>query len=335
VTAIVVHAGMPKAGSSSVQHWLQLNSKGLRERGLTVLIGRQTESGGIEFAPYERGPVVSNWIVNDAIGMPDAFQQRRSDAFVSGLSAAAERYGNVIVSAEAFATPFWSLHAISLEGFQQLATRYEVRVAYYARPQHSHLEAAWRQWGFRLDVPPSVYIRERSPDLAYATTSKGVARLAPAVGFQPRPFRADLLTGGDVVRDFASRFLGIELSEPAKRVNAGLPLEVAVLLREAPSAMFWDSAHDNARTDAIKRALADLELPEDEHIALSRRILRKYAFELYGSENAELGWKDFVTLPEDATELPGIEALDSLWAPSASPAELAILFRALHAAIDA
>jgi hypothetical protein len=335
VTVIVIHAGMPKAGSSSVQLWLERNAGELRERGFTVVVGSKTASGAIELVPHERGPVNSGWIVNEAVRLPDELQRRRSAAFVAGLSAAAERYGSIVISAEAFAIPFWSLHPASLDRFQWLATRHRVRVAYYARPQHTCLEATWRQWGFRLDVAPSTYIEERVPSLAYATTRDGVARQAPSVDFQPRPFRADLLEGGDVVRDFATCFLGLEPSKPGERVNVGLPLELAILLREAPSGMFWDNPHDNTRLDAIGRALDGGAVPEGDRIALSRRILRKYAYERYAAENAELGWDDFVTLPEAAAELPGIEALDSLWAPSASPAELEILFRALRAAIGA
>jgi len=333
LTAIVIHAGMPKAGSSSIQQWLERNSGELRERGFTVLTGSEAETGEIEFVPHERGPVNAGWIVNEAVGMPTAFQRRRTEALVEGLSAAAQRYGNVVVSAEAFSLPFWSLHEISLAGFQELSTRHEVRVAYYARPQHAHLEAAWRQWGFRLQTPPSNYIEERAADLAYASTLSGVHDLAPGVSLELRPFRGDMLDGGDVVRDFARRFLQVDSGEPGEPVNVGLPLEVAILLSSAPAGMFWDSAHDNARVNAIKRVLQHLDLPADDRLARSRRILRKYAFERFATENAALGWGDFVTLPGDAAELPGLEALDSLWRPRASPAELAVLFEALRGAI--
>jgi hypothetical protein len=334
VTVIIIHAGMGKAGSSSIQHWLQRNSGELRERGFTVLTASETEGGGIEFVPHEGGGVNLGWIAAGATKISDAGRQKRVENFVAGLDRAARRHGDTIVSSEAFATPFWSLHAVSLGGFQWLATRHEVRVAYYARPQHTCLEAHWRQTGYRLGQSPSAHVESRAPRLAYASTRAGVRSLAPGIEFEPRPFRTDLLHRGDVVSDFAHAFLGIDLPRTGEWTNRGLPLEVVNLLHTAPPGRFWARSYGNARIKRIKRLLDGTTLPEDEHIALSRRILRKYAYERYGAENAELGWSDFVTPPEDADELPGLEALDSLWAPRATRAERAILFRALSAAIE-
>jgi hypothetical protein len=335
VTAIVLHAGMPKAGSSSIQEWLQRNSADLRERGFTVLACRNEESEEIDFAPHVKGSVNTGWMVNGAVGMPAEFQQQRADDLVEGLASAAERYGNVVASGEAFSMLFWSLHPASLAGLQGLSTRYQVRVAYYARPQHTCLEALWRQVGYHSGERPSAYIERCAPQLDYASTREGVNARAPDVEFEPRPFRADLLHLGDIVSDFAMGFLGIDLPKTGEWANRGLPLEVANVLNAAPAGMFWDLSYRNERVKRIKRLLGDLRLPEDDRVALSRRVLNKYAFERFAAENAALGWEDFVPPPEDGDEIPGIEALDSLWAPQASPAELEVLFQALNAAIHA
>jgi len=118
-------------------------------------------------------------------------------------------------------------------------------------------------------------------------------------------------------------------------MNRGLPLEAANAIRIAPEGMFWGDGDGNRRVRLLKRLLADHRSPEDERIALSRRVVHKYAHERFAAENAELGWDDFVPPPakEQSADVPGIEALDRLWTPQASPAELALLFRALDAAI--
>jgi hypothetical protein len=210
---------------------------------------------------------------------------------------------------------------------------HELKVAYYARPQESSLEAAWRQAGYRTGVPPSVYIAENAVRMDYAATRKGVREIAPDLEFEPKRFRTDLLQRGDVVVDFARHFLGIDLQEQPVWVNRGLPLEVVNLLRAAPPVMFWDESYGNRRVARIKALVEEERLPEDDRVALSRRVLRKYAFEKFGDGNAELGWDGFVPPPDDPERIPGLEALDWLWTPRASPAELSLLFRALRAAI--
>jgi hypothetical protein len=333
VSAIVMHAGMPKAGSSSIQRWLRTNVAGLRERGFTLVVAPPNEAGEIVLRPHEQGPVNSGWVIDRAIGRPAAEQRVTIDTFSAGLAAAADAYGNIVVSGESFAHPFWSLHEPSLVGFERLSTLHDLRIAYYVRPQHTTLEAAWRQWGFRSGESPSTYLESYASHLHHARTVKGVEALAPGVAFGLRPLREDLLDHGNLVCDFAGRFLGIDVEPVGEWANRGLPLELANLLRAAPHGMFWDSGSDNDRIERIKRLLAEDELPEDDRLPLSRLVLHQYAFERFAAENAALGWHDFVPTPAHASDLPGLEALDSLWTPLASPAELAFVFRALSTAI--
>jgi hypothetical protein len=330
VAAIVIHAGMPKTGSTSIQRWLQDNWHDLREHGITVAVAPKQGVGEIAFAPYEKGNVSSGWIVARAAVRPAAAGEM-ADAFAEALAAAAQRYGDIVITSEGFEVLFGP-GSPALPALQRLSTRHEVRVAYYARPQHSGLEALWRQTGYRTGTPPSVFLERRVPALRYASTRREVHALAPGLRFEPMPFRRDLLESGDVVTDFARRFLGLRAGE-GQWANPGLPLEVVNLLRVAPDGMFWDKSYGNERINRIKQLLRDHPLPEDDRIALSRQVLRKYAHETFAPENAELGWDDFVPPPDGGDEIPGLEALDRLWTPQASPAEMSLLFRALSAAI--
>ncbi len=329
MATIVIHAGRPKAGSTSVQLWLGANSSVLRKHGFTVVVAPRNEAEEVVFVPYEKGPVVSGWTVVRATRKPAERQPEIADVFAEALATAADRYGNVVVSSEGFAGMFGALPA--LESLQRLSVRHEVRVAYYARPQHTSLEAMWRQAGYRSGMSPSAHVVRNGSALRYAETRRRVRSVAPGLNFDPVPFRRDLLESGDVVADFARRFLGVEAGKTVW-ANRGLPLEAVNLLRAASDGTSFDVTR-NGRGARLKRLLADNPLPEDERIALSRRVLQKYAHERFAAENAELGWEDFVPPPEDAEELPGIEALDELWTPQASPAELRLLVRALDAAI--
>lgn len=336
MAVIVLHAGMPKAGSSSIQRWLHRGWTTLREEGFTVVVAPRSELGEIAVIPYEETEteaVDSGWMITEAVQAPPATQQEAVDALIDGLAETAARLGNLIITSEHFAIPFWRLHDPTLAGFQRLASSHDLRIAYYARPQHTSLEAAWRQAGYRTGVPPSVYIAENAVRMDYAATRRGVRERVPGLKFEPTPFRSDLLERGDVVADFARHFLEIDVQEPTEWVNRGLPLEVINVLRVAPPAMFWDESYGNQRITRIKALLNGGHFPEDDRVALSRQVLRKYAFEMFGEGNAELGWDDFVLPPDEPEQVPGLEALDWLWTPSASPAELSLLFRALRAAI--
>lgn len=333
MAVIVIHAGMPKAGSSSIQQWLEKSWRTLRERDLTLIVAPPSESGDIAFVPYEEGAADSGWMFEGAGKEPRAVPQKTADALIEGLAGSAERFGDVVVSSEHFAIPFWGLHGPTLAGFQRLSCSHELKVAYYARPQDSALEAAWRQAGYRTGVPPSAYIAENAVRMDYAATRQGVWEVAPGMKFEPKPFRTDLLERDEVVCDFARHFLGMDLREQPEWVNRGLPLEVVNVLHAAPPVMFWDESYGNLRIARIKALVDGEHFPEDDRVALSRQVLRKYAYEKFAKGNAELGWDDFVLPPDDPQRIPGIEALDRLWTPSASPAELSLLFRALRAAI--
>jgi len=148
MAVIVIHAGMPKAGSSSVKRWLEVESAALRERGVTVAVARREASGGIVFAPAEEGEVNSSWVVHRAAGEAGA-EREMVAALHEGLAAAAERHGDIVVMGESLGWLFSTPHEPSFASLQRLSARHTVRIAYYVRPQHTSLEALWRQNGFR------------------------------------------------------------------------------------------------------------------------------------------------------------------------------------------
>jgi hypothetical protein len=333
VSRIVFHVGPHKTGTSSIQQWLAQNPVALREHGYTALRARHgVDDGEILLEPHKKGGLNSGWIVGNVWASEAAVAERWAETFAAQLSACAERYGNVILSGETFSVLICTLNAAVLSSLQRLAGRFEIEVAYYARPQHSQLEAEWRESGFRRAPRPAPWIEARAARFHFLATLRGVRALAPDLKFEPRPFRRDLLHSGSVVIDFMRHFLGIE-TEAAEWANLGLPLEVVNVLAAAPEGMFWDKSYGNARIGKIKRLVADQPVPEDDRVALSRQVLRKYAHERYADENTALGWEDLVPPPDGRDEVPGLDALDELWTPQASPSELAFLLRALDATV--
>lgn len=334
---MTIHAGVPKAGSSSIQSWLTENTDLLRRSHDTVVA-----------VAREGNPITT--LVHDGSGTINSAELVRTmtwdrdrrapalNAFLGALESLCDAHKHVVVTSEAFASFLWRPDEDFVLGLENLATKRPVRVVYYVRPQHFALEAAWRQWGFRGKAPPSLFLTLRADHMEYASAYTRAQGLAPSVEFIPRAFREDLLAGGDVVADFAEHYLGVRGASHREVVNAGLPLEIVILLREAPDGMFWESMHDNARLRQIKELLSDLELPESDRIQRSRAVLQAYCHERFEPGNQELIRRlgcpitEWIPAPEDAVR-GDLAELDTLWTTEASPAEREVLFSSISRAL--
>ena len=343
---VVIHAGMPKTGSTSLQRWLAEGHRRLRaEHGVRVLVAQPWRLGSrvrVRLAPPRLGTADSRrfgelWTPEDEDQAAGVDLGAAAQSFFASLDAAASEGGTTVVSSEALAVPLSLEDHRFLAGLDDLGRRHSVRVALYVRPQDSALEAAWRQWGFRTRAWPSRFLGRRAARLHYLRTYRGVTALAPSVRLEPRPFREDLLRSGSVVSDFARHFLGLDADAGAAelerdvRLNRAAPLEVVNALR---GEALWGSRHDNRRFEALKRLVGDLDLPESEATRRSRLVLRAYAHRTFEEENrkliAEIGWpaEGFVPpLPEGEPAPDGedLSELDRLWLPQASAAELELL----------
>jgi hypothetical protein len=341
---------MGKAGSTAIQHWMLRNADTLAEHGYTLVVARagdapellrvEPHTGGAASSGRALGPLLRGETRAEAV-----------EVLATSLRRLAESHGRIVISAEALASLFSSRDAPSLPRFEELAGACEVRVAYYARPQHTALEAAWRQWGFRTGLPPSRYIDGQAGQLHHLGTLRRVAEGAPSVDFRLRPFRRDLLVGGDVVKDFAEQVLGIDRARVrgATGGNPGTPLVVANLLATAPDGLLWDSVHDNGRFNRLKRILDDdaadgrqlRALVEaigdgDDSTERGRAVLQRWARRRFEDDNRTLfelaGWPPTEWIPDCGDGDEGLEALDELWSPTASAAELALLHLLLESA---
>jgi len=342
---IIIHAGMPKTGSTSVQRWIIDNSARLRqEHGIQVVVAKDATGGHssdeLRLEPYESGRVNSGPLVKAWIGT-----QRSSaiaERFVEDLACFAERSAGVLVTAEALSQVFWRIDEPFLLGFEDLARRHDVRVAYYVRPQHAAIEANWREAGYKQGLTPSQYVVEQAKQgLHYLPTLEAVRRLAPSIEFGMRPSQLDLSQGTNPVEDFVRRFVSLPEDCPNVHSNPGLPLQLVNMLRLAPEGRFW---HGNGAVETYPRwkysaVFEGLDIVDSERIARSRLILQQYSHEVFEEENQalirQLAWPiDAFVPPVDGLDDGwDIGELDALWTPDASEAELALLLHALRAAL--
>ena len=343
---IVIHAGMPKTGSTSIERWITDNCARLREdHGIQTLVATSrahNPAGGVRLEPYESGAVNSVALIRAWL------TSKRSPAiagrFIDDLGRFADESPVVLITADALSLVFWQMAKPFLSGFEELAQRHDVHVALYVRPQHSALEARWREWGFKQhQLHPSDWVLQQSTrGLHYHQVLCAVRDLAPTVALEMRPFQMDLLDGGDPVEDFIRTFLSLDERATHVHANAGLPLEFVNLLRDSPPGWFFtEQAFVDADTYPRRKvnALLDgLEIRESSKVRRSRLILQQHCHDVFECGNQELirerGWPITNFVPPAALDGDWeLRELDALWRPDASEAERALLYHALRAAL--
>ena len=338
---IVLHAGMPKAGSTSIQSWLAADAVSLRDQGVRIAVATDRGSHQVRVIPYESGSVLSGDFLYGYLGFGrDAGVLGR---FIDGLDQVARDAPITVVSAEGFANFFAPLDAQFVGALDQLASSHDVRVAYYVRPQHTSMEAAWRQWGFRIASPPSEYLEAWAAHIDYLATLDAVREVAPRVRFEVRPFRPDLLLGGEVVTDFSRHFLGVEPTVPATHENEGLSLDVVNILRSAPPGLLWDTPHDNRRLDRLRPILNAVDLPPSAAADRSKVVLQAHCHHRFEPGNRtlidRLAWATPSFVPPvaaggaDPLGTQDLSVLDALWSEPDDALARQLLFGVLASSL--
>jgi hypothetical protein len=344
---VLIHAGMPKTGSTSIQTWIRNNGVRLRDaHGISNVHTVETGPGSrtLEVTTTRNAhEIVFLLLYHESRQRGAGADELRvlTRGFATALDTAASEHGTVLMTAEGFAVLFIAGDEPFLAALERLAQRHTVRIAYYVRPQHTTLEARWRQWGYRSELSPSEWVLDQAHQLRYADTADLVAGIAPHIDFDVRPFRPDLLVGGDVVADFARGFLGLDDAPPAPGVheNPGLSLDFANLLRGAPAALLDDPGtrmNSGARQLALGMLGRSWGLAESQEARESRAVLQGYAYEEFEPRNRVLAaarkWPtpSFVPPPDDArSQVRSLTDLDALWQPPQSASARAYLYAAL------
>lgn len=348
--SVLIHAGMPKTGSTSIQFWLRENVELLRARGTHVVIDACGPGGtDYRFELLGEAPITTSnmFLVRYAAAMQRAAdvaeRSQLADEFATSLGSAVDQFGDVVLSSEGFATLIQQFELPFLDALDALGRRHRVTVAYYVRPQDTALEARWREWGFRSGRRPADWLAEESRDLHYFEAYSAVLSQRPSFAFEVRPFRPDALEGHSTVVDFTRRFLGVEDPPAIKTMNLGLSLDFVNLLRIAPPELLDPPSRPDGsgwRQGELGPISRRWSIEESAEARASRAVLRDFAlleFEQSNRELAELlGWP-VSFLVDDTPDVPGLggdplellEEVDRLWTPDASPTVLAHLFAAL------
>ncbi|MDZ7732501.1 MAG: hypothetical protein U5R31_04765 [Acidimicrobiia bacterium] len=171
--------------------------------------------------------------------------------------------------------------------------------------------------------------------MQYANVFGAARRACPDVAFELRPFRPDLLVGGDAVADLCRGVLDLDdLDTTGWHRNVGaMPLELTRVLHGHPlaplpgSRSFGDELERAASGQSSERPVEWLasrsrawDIPESAGTTRSREMLRRYAWATFEPANRRLidreGWPTdhFATPPErTAPADDSLAVLDELW----------------------
>lgn len=346
MATVVIHAGMPKNGSSSIQSWLSAQSVALREKHDTHVLADQLPADGpLRLRPIDGLPTMASttFALQYAHAMTNAPEDRASivASLTTAIDDAAADCARLVISGELLAGILSRREEPFLVGLQSLASRHDVRIAYYVSPQHRALEARWRAWGYKTSMDPGEWMLGQREDLSYYATAAAIAEYAPGVRFEVRPFVFELMHRGAPAADFARHFLGIDAGdEGAIHHHRGLTLDAVTLLRALPRQLIRTPGSDGpnqmesgVRQAAIAKHLTSWGIPDSSAAERSREVLHHHAFHEYEEDNcrlaAEHGWANTSLIAPPIGEPGHLDDLAALWTPSASATELAYLAHAL------
>jgi len=242
VNRLVIHAGFPKSGSSSIQIALGRHLPELEAAGIHMVgDGMQIGQGGVH------------------PGLPLWYLERVAEAEVEDgclarlLAQAPVPDGSTLVltSENLSMTKMPRLFA----GVDRVM---ETEVVFYLRPQTEFIPSAWKQWASKLGMPLETFvansIRRHRP-----ANGAEIARWAdtlPQARIIVRPFLREVMLDGDPAADFM-QILGFTDFDPARSegpTNPSIDYSLLHLLALLGKRRFT-GIHDNDFSDMLAQRL--------------------------------------------------------------------------------
>ncbi len=243
---LILHAGFPKCGSTSIFTALRQNLAVLNRQNVHVL----DKTLRPQSDPNRLLPPL--WELQTAFRDPEKSEQVRSTLRRTILEAGPHQ--TLILSTENMSTPAM---APMFAGLDALC---EIVFVFYLRPQIDWIPSGWKQWnlkeGISLSQTIDGYLERRQPN--YLRSAQAWQKALPGARIVPRLFLRPHLAGGDPALDFFE-VTGIEGAAPARgeaRSNPSMDYALMHLMMRHSGALFRDR-HDNAPLAKILDVLPD------------------------------------------------------------------------------
>lgn len=305
MTRLVIHAGFPKCGSSSIQCAIGQDLE-LLERQSIFLMGEELKIGRGGVHPrlplwtFERESAV------DTVGY--SLTPRMLDT-IDQLSREVEN-PTVVITSENLS------QKSKARLFAGIDERLDVEVVFYLRPQCEWIPSAWKQWvlkaGTPLDRFVATCIQRGNPE--FLASIETWERTLPNARITVRLLVRELMLGGNPADDFF-QLLGVSAGTTriVGPINASIDYSLLHVMARAARDLFT-GIHDNGVSDALAAALpaayrkTNIAMLSNEMAARvterfhkeNMTILEKYCGG-YGVPAAKLYEEHFVPKPEPIT----------------------------------
>ncbi len=242
---LIIHAGFPKCGSTTIFRALSDLLPFLRESNVYVINHAfRLQEGG---AARLRGPL---WEIAQARGDPE--KGRLIERKLAYQIEHAPADSTVILSAEI-------LHRPDVPAFfTRLPRRCAVKVIFYVRPEVEWIGAAWKQWelkhGTSLQEAAAAYLRLGLP--GYLGSARAWQEALPDAQVVARPMAPAMLEGRDIVSDFLHQ-IGLHLpSDVPLKTAANRSIDFAMLhVLQTCADLAFEGRHDNKIFQTLERYL--------------------------------------------------------------------------------
>lgn len=187
---LIIHAGFPKCGSTTIFEGLRRNTENLLSRNIFLL--------DQDLSLHNTSSILTSplWMFNKAESDQNEANKIRTKAEESLLKI--PNRGTGIISAENLAHK--NLSGI-FEGFDN---KFYVHYITYIRPQGLWIPSAWKQWDIKegLNIPQTIArsIKANRPD--YLEFAKNIKQNLPRARVDIRVFRKEFLHGRSLTTDF-------------------------------------------------------------------------------------------------------------------------------------
>lgn len=231
---LIIHAGFPKTGSSSIQNAVGRHLPVLNERGV-FMVGRDMRVGRDGVHP--RLPL---WFLEDAArNYPDG--RTLTEMVRCGFAEVGDDATLLLTSENLGQVNMPRLFV----GADQEA---EVTIVFYMRPQVDWIPSAWKQWAMKTEVSLGAFVKQclargRPQNLA---SLEAWAKTLPFAKIIVRPFFRDAMVGGNPAADFFALigFDSFDEQSLAEPVNPSMDYALLhVMMRNAKD--LFEGIHDN------------------------------------------------------------------------------------------
>ncbi|HMS93665.1 MAG TPA: hypothetical protein PKA03_00290 [Tabrizicola sp.] len=322
---IIVHMGQNKTGTTSLQHSLHFSTELLESRSVYYPRFRTwSPNHHLLIAHFGSPEKLSHRTVEQMGGLGET-RKAAWDAWEETVETVHRKRPELLILSSEFILP--PLDATEKSRFARELFKLSsdiLPVAYIRHPVHH----------FRARLQQSLKNRTGVPKLAASGLQRSILDVERAFGKRPEliAFDRSVLHGGDIVQDFATRFLSrwIKPSDlPRVHANQGLSAEALVLMIELRAGGGGtDEAADNV--SRLVRLLTSLDQsdPPAESLTLlpevAEAILRASSSYRWLADTGQLQIPGLDTDRIDGTSLPD-------WIKTASPGSL---FRHDHARLE-